>query len=122
MNIKTRGKNSTMVVDSPVTILDISQPSPLTNHCTSQHITIKIKNLKHDDILIMCSGSNDLATNKPTSAFQRISNMVAENNHTNIVIVNIPYRYDTLNTKTVNEGIEKINKKLEKLTKKKPPC
>ena len=43
--------------------------------------------------------------------------MVTKNNHTNIILVNIPYRYDTANTNTVNEGIEKFNKKLEELIK-----
>jgi hypothetical protein len=43
--------------------------------------------------------------------------MVPKNNHTNIILVNIPYRYDTANTNTVNDGIEKFNKKLDKLIK-----
>jgi len=46
--------------------------------------------------------------------------MVIKNNHINIILVNIPYRYDTTNTNTVNEGIEKFNKNLEKLIKASP--
>jgi len=46
--------------------------------------------------------------------------MVTKNNHINIILVNIPYRYDTTNTNTVNEGTEKFNKKLEKLIKASP--
>jgi len=73
-----------------------------------------------DDILIICSGTNDLATNRTTLAFQNISNMVTKNNHTNIILVNILYRYDTANTNTVNDSIEKFNRRLEKLVKISP--
>jgi len=77
--------------------------------------------LNHDDILIICSGTNDLVINKTTLAFQDISNMVTKNNHTNIILVNIPYRYDMANTTyTVKDDIEKFNNRLEKLTKISP--
>ena len=46
--------------------------------------------------------------------------MITKNNHTNIILVNVPYRYDTVNTSTANEGIEKFHKKLEKLIKASP--
>ena len=76
--------------------------------------------LNHNDILIICSGTNDLAINKTTLTFQNISNMVTKNNHTNIILANIPHRYDKANTNIVNNGIEKFNKRLEKLTKISP--
>ena len=43
-----------------------------------------------------------------------------KNNHTNIILANIPYRYDTTNTSTVNDSIEKFNRRLEKLVKVSP--
>jgi len=73
--------------------------------------------LNHDDILIICSGTNDQATNRTSLVFQNISNMVTKNNHTNIILVNIPYRYDTENSSTINDSIEKFNRRLEKLVK-----
>ena len=108
---------------------------PLEGRFISQHIVLnpgssssqlletasqEIKKLNRGDILIICSGTNDLAINKSTLAFKNISNIVTKNNHTNITLVNIPYRYDTANTNTVNEGIEKFNKKLEKLIEASP--
>jgi hypothetical protein len=80
----------------------------------------EVMKLNHDGILIICSGTNDLAINKSTLAFQNISDMVTKNNHTNIILLNIPCRYDTANTNTVNDGIEKFDKRLEKLTKISP--
>jgi len=80
----------------------------------------EIMKLNLDDILIICSGTNDLATNRTTLAFQNISNMVTKNNHTNIILENIPYRYDTADTNTVKDSIEKFNRRLEKLVKVSP--
>jgi hypothetical protein len=37
------------------------------------------------------------------------------NKHTNIIVVNVPYRYDTRKSSIVNEGIGRLNKKLNKL-------
>jgi len=95
----------------------------MTGSSSSQLLeTVKqeIMKLNHHDILIICSGSNDLAINKTTLVFQNISNMVTKNNHTNNILVNIPYRYDTAHTNTVNDGTKKFNKRLEKLTKISP--
>jgi hypothetical protein len=61
------------------------------------------KKLNRNDILIICSGTNEIAINKPPLAFQNISNMVTKNNHTNIILVNIPYRYDTANTNRLEQ-------------------
>jgi hypothetical protein len=71
--------------------------------------------LSHDDVLIICSGTNDLAVNKSTSALRNISNFVTRNEHTNIILVNVPYRYDTRKSNIVNESIGRLNKKLNKL-------
>jgi len=80
----------------------------------------EIKNLSSDDVLVICSGTNDLATNKDTLAFQNVSELVTSINHTHIILINVPHRYDTINTYTRNDAIEKLNKKLEKLTKISP--
>jgi lysophospholipase L1-like esterase len=80
----------------------------------------EIKQLSSDDIIAICCGMNDLATNKSALAFQNISNMVTRNNHTNIILINIPHRYDTTKTTTTNNNIEKFNKKLQKLIKVSP--
>jgi len=73
-----------------------------------------------NDGLHRLSETNDLATDRTSLAFQNISNMVTKNNHTNIILVNIPYRYDTTKTSTVNDSIEKFNRRLEKLVKVSP--
>ena len=45
---------------------------------------------------------------------------MTKNNHANIILVNIPHRYDTANTNTVNDSTEKCHRRLEKLVKVSP--
>jgi len=82
----------------------------------------EIKKLSSDDIIVICSGTNDLTTNKSTLAFQNISKLVTSNNHTHIILINIPHRYDTLNTNTTNYTIGKFNKKTGETYKDILPC
>jgi len=82
--------------------VECSKPGSSLSHLletTSQ----ETKKLNRDDILIICSGTNDLAINKSTLAFQNISNMVTKNNRTNIILVTIPYRYDTADTNRLEQ-------------------
>jgi hypothetical protein len=58
----------------------------------------EINKLSFDGILVTCSSTNDLTTNKSALEFQNISNMVTGNNHTNIILMNIPHRHDTTQT------------------------
>jgi hypothetical protein len=50
-----------------------------------------------DDFFLICIGTNDLDIKKSSLAFQNISNFVTVNDHTNIILVNVPYRYDVMN-------------------------
>jgi len=80
----------------------------------------EIEKLSSEDILVICSGANDLSTNKSTLAFQNISKMLMRNNHTRIILINVPNRYDTTNANTTNHNTGNFNKKLEKLIKISP--
>ena len=51
---------------------------------------------------------------------KNISDMVLKNNHTNIILMNIPPRYDLPNSPSVNMKISTLNKKLKKLVKNFP--
>jgi len=44
-------------------------------------------------------------------------NFIKSNDHTNIILVNIPSRYDLPNSVSVNRNIAALNRKLQKLVK-----
>lgn len=82
----------------------------------------EIKKLSSHDALVICSGTNDIAANKTTLAFQNISKMMTRNNHTHIILINVPHRYDTTNTNTTNNDIEKLKKKTRETYQSISPC
>ena len=53
-------------------------------------------------------------------AFHNISKFVTSNNHTHIILINVPHTYDSTNANTTNYVIGKFNKKLDKLIKISP--
>ena len=60
-----------------------------------------IRQLTHDDLIILCYGTNDLdlktlknpknPKRKFPCTFQNIKNFIMKNNHTNILVMNIPH-------------------------------
>jgi lysophospholipase L1-like esterase len=83
-----------------------------------------ISHLTHDDMIILCYGTNDFNQKnsknpelKFSSTFQNIKNFIMNNNHTNILLMNIPFHYDRPNASYVNKIILRLNRKLQKLVK-----
>jgi hypothetical protein len=67
--------------------------------------------LTHDDVIVICSGTNDYDQNDFSRTFRNIKDYVTRNNHTNIPLMNVPFRYDLPNSFAVNEKISILNKK-----------
>jgi hypothetical protein len=76
-----------------------------------------VKKLTQNDLLVFCGGTNDLEFDKFDSIFQNVRNFLSTANHTNCLLLGIPFRYDLGNFLEVNCKIHHINKKLQKLTR-----
>ena len=76
-----------------------------------------IRQLSSNDLIVVCYGTNDLETNKFPSTFQNIRNFLSNINHTNILLLSIPFRYDLPDPHTINKEISTLNKKLQRLLK-----
>ena len=50
----------------------------------------KVSQLSHDDLTVICSGSNDYELNGSSLTLQNITNFIKNNSHTNIILVNVP--------------------------------
>ena len=68
-----------------------------------------------NDLIIISSGTNDLEQNGFKDTFQNIRSFITNNYHSNILLMNIPYRFDLPNSHEVNEEISAIKHKLKKL-------
>jgi len=55
-----------------------------------------ITRLTKNDVVIICGGANDVAKNNAKMAPNHISNFVKSNNHTNIIVTNLPHRFDLM--------------------------
>ena len=73
--------------------------------------------LTQRDIILICGGSNDFNTGKGESIIDHIMEFIKTNNHTNIVLTNVPVRYDLSYYSPENKGIRSFNKKLMEITK-----
>jgi trans-2-enoyl-CoA reductase len=64
------------------------------------------------DFLIICSGTNDMDRNSSKNALNNIINVIKHINQTNIIIVNVPHRYDVTVHPHINSSVEIFNSKL----------
>jgi len=77
----------------------------------------EISQLSYDDLIVICSGTNDYELTELSLTLQNITNFVKNNNHTHIILMNVPFRYDLPNSISVNWNISILNRKLQKLVK-----
>jgi len=77
----------------------------------------EVGKLSLNDVIILCSGTNDYEPNKFSLTFHNIMNFIKSNDHTNIILMNVPSRYDLPNSISVNRNISALNRKLQKLVK-----
>jgi hypothetical protein len=85
------------------------KPGALVNTANSD-----ITNLTKNDVLISCGGANDVAKNNSKTALMHIRNVIKSNNHTSIIVVSVPHRYDLMQSSCVNNEIRSFNRKLMK--------
>jgi hypothetical protein len=58
--------------------------------------------LTMNDFLIICSGMNDMGRSHSKNAFNNITKFIKSVNHSNIILINVPYRHDVMNCSHVN--------------------
>jgi hypothetical protein len=71
--------------------------------------------LSSDDVLLVCSSTNHLEIGNSKGAIKHIINFVKRNYHTNIILLSVPQRYDSINSLYITKKIEAFNRKLMKL-------
>jgi len=72
-----------------------------------------------NDVIIINGGTNDLnkLNFRATGILTKMINFILKYNNTNILIVNIPHRYDQANSSQTNQLIHAYNSKLKNLVK-----
>lgn len=75
--------------------------------------------LSSEDVLLICSmcSTNYLKIGDSNGAIKHTINFVKRNYHTNIILLSVPQRYDSINSLYITNKIEAFNRKLMKLAK-----
>jgi len=72
--------------------------------------------LTQKDVIFICGVSNDFKIDKDESIIDYIMEFIKTNNHTDIVLANVPIRYDLSYYSQENKGIRSFNKNLMEIT------
>jgi hypothetical protein len=115
-NLKGYACNIQSLLSDNYTLYSIVKPGSTTSEL-KESAKEEVSQLSHDDVIIICSGTNDFEPNKFAVTFHNIMNFVKNNDHTNIILLRVPFRYDRPNSISVNRNISVLNRKLQKLVK-----
>ena len=83
----------------------------------TQTAKIELKSLNRKDHAIIWGGSNDINKNESLEGLKHITKLVAQNEHTNIIILPAPIRHDLPKSSCINTEIQAFNRKLRKVIK-----
>ena len=76
-----------------------------------------IMSLSKSGVLIFCGGANNVGKKNSTKALQHSMDFIKTNNHTNIILVTVPPRYDLMQSSCVNSEIKPFKRQLKKMVK-----
>jgi lysophospholipase L1-like esterase len=74
---------------------------------------------REKDVIVINGGANDIGSNrnKTNRVLVKMTQFMQKYNNTNIIIVNIPHRYDTDRNSMTNLEIQAFNRNLKKMAK-----
>jgi len=79
--------------------------------------TSKYMSLSESDVLIFCGGAGDVGKINSTKVVQHNLDFIKTNNHTNIILVILPPRYDFMKSSCVNSEIKTFIRNPKKMAK-----
>jgi len=104
------------LLSSNYELYSVVKPGSITNEL-KETAKKAISQLSYDDLIVICSGTNDYELNELSLTLQNITNFVKNNNHTSIILMNVPFRYALPNSISVNRNTSILIRKLQKLVK-----
>ena len=69
----------------------------------------EIQQLSTQDVVVMWGGSKDVGRNETKQGINWIQNFVETNKHTNIILMEVPHRYDLIQDSCVNKEVARFN-------------
>jgi len=100
-------------------LYSVIKPGATTNEL-KETAREEISRLSRNDVILVSYGINDYEANNFSQTLQNIADFIQRNNQTNIILMNLPYRYDLSNSNAVNRTITILNRKLKNFIKALP--
>jgi len=115
-NMKGYGCNLKLLLSKNYELYSVTKPGSGSSEL-NETAKEEISQLSREDAIVIFSGTNDYELNEFSLTLQNITRFIQTNNHTNIILINVPLRYDLPNSASVNSSISILNRKLKKLMK-----
>jgi lysophospholipase L1-like esterase len=84
-----------------------------TTNLARQEISL----LHRNDFVVICGGANDISRNESNIGLRHLRKFALENEHTNIVAITPPHRYNLQDSSCINTETQIFSRKLHKLQK-----
>jgi hypothetical protein len=97
-------------------VIGIVKPNSDLETVTS-FVKSDIKQLTKNDDVIVCGGSTNIARNNSNKGFHSLSHFVHKISNTNVIIMDVPNRFDLAAFSCVNEEVKVFSSRLCKLLK-----
>jgi hypothetical protein len=72
----------------------------------------EVKNLTKKEVVVVWGGTKEVGGNEATKGLSQLKDFARENNHTNIIQMSVPHRFDLHVNSCVNKEVEVFNRKL----------
>jgi hypothetical protein len=113
-NIKGYGCNLNPLLSKNYELYSVAKPGSSSSEL-NETAKREISQLSHEDVIVICTGSNDYELDEFSLTLQNITNFIQTNKQTNIILINNPLIYDLPYSISVNSSISILNRKLKKL-------
>ena len=115
-HIRNRAANVKSNIKSNFKVQGVVKPGAGVEILTNSMIN-EIKSLSKSDVVVFCGGAKDVGRNNSSKALHQIMNFMVHCEHTNIILLTAPPRYDLMQSSCVNNEINSFNRKLKKIIK-----
>ena len=104
------------ILGSSCNIIGITNPK-VNIRAITDSINLKDENLTKKDVVIICSGTWDVAKNEAKHGLKILSEFAKHTTNTNAIVMCVPHRFDLQLSSCVNKEVESFNRKLQKAMK-----
>ena len=76
-----------------------------------------LKTLTKTDVCIVWGGTHNVGRNESNIRIRALKDFVSRHEHTNVMVINVPHRYDLVSTSCLSYEVKAFNRNLEKTEK-----